>query len=294
MNYEFRRKNRETSEVKENIFDRDRVVLDTKSMRELIDSLPKDVDEEIYNAAQEVANKSASTHDMDLEWIREHEVSEGKIDLNSNSKVDKEEPIEISNDQQDKIESTEVENVNNAPLDFVEYARSLMEKYHANDYHRMMDKGEYKNYVNLYSKAYNIDPRDAKKLVEDSIDKQLSRELSEPELRKQGLEQQKLMIMTNDYMSKYGNNFMAYLNDQDLEKYSNQYLHSYNVRRSTVDKMYDTSLENAFASITGPSEPVVESSKTMGFSAFKLLLLTTFMFLSSIAFIALYFYLGNG
>ena len=97
---------------------------------------------------------------------------------------------------------------------------------------------------------------------------------------------------------------MAYLSDEELEKYSTQYLHAYDVRRSTVDKMYLDSLNNAYADkmingmangtigVDGNSinnEPVVTSSRTMGFSVLKMFALITGAFVVSALFVAMYF-----
>ena len=121
---------------------------------------------------------------------------------------------------------------------FYDYAISLMGKYQANDYHRMMTTDEIYTFIDLYTKEFKTNREQALKTFEDTVNQQLSYQRNENEIKQQGLAQEKLMSMSSDYTSKYGKNFIVYLNDEELEKYSIQYLHSYNVRRSDISKMY--------------------------------------------------------
>ena len=258
---------------------------------------------------------------MDIDWIKENETNEGiKNILNSNEPKVEENTIDLSSlpDVDFEIEKNEFPKlsdyddiepiqINATPLEFTDYAKSLMEKYHANDYHRMMNVAETNRYINLYSEVFNVNRKDAIDMLEDTINKQLTSDKSEIEIQKQGLEQQKLNQMTSALKNKYGNNFMAYANGDELEDYSVQYLHSYNVRRSNVDKMYEDSLNSAFADaiikgmenntidVNGNKisneyeKEAIQYSKNMGFSIFKLFLLTVSTFLISVVFIGLYF-----
>ena len=226
----------------------------------------QDVDSEIKETVKKVNS------DMDMEWIKEHEASEGEINITSPTK-DKEQEEELDDimdvlrgektgdttkidglpitdlSEDNKISKQEEpikEEPNMKSLEFAEYAGELMEKYHADDYHRMMTEEETNKYVNLYSEAFNADRKEALDMVKDTISKQLNREKTEDEINKQGLEQDTLMNMSIEYRDKYGSNFMAYLNDEELEKYTVQYLHAYDRKRSDVDKMYQDSLDRAY------------------------------------------------
>ena len=253
----------------------------SRKLKDMIDDLE-------YEASSD--EKVEGNPDMDLEWIRNNEISKGKINQSFNipdddfrndefwssvyeqedknnseeemvndklsgleqavNEIEEEnislDPVNPTSELEQGVEEKE-EEVNNIPLEFTEYAKSLMEKYNANDYHRMMNAVETNKFVDLYSKAYGVDRRDALEMVEDTINKQLNSEKSDSEIRKQGLEQEKLMLLSEIYQKRHGNNFLAVLSDEDLETYSKQYLHAYNVRRSHFDKMYQDSLNNAYA-----------------------------------------------
>ena len=104
-------------------------------------------------------------------------------------------------------------------------------------------------------------------------------EKTEQQIKKQGLAQEKLNVITQDYRSKYGQNFPAYLDEESLENYTIAYLHAYDARRSDVEKMYDDALNNEYADKIEPSE-MEPSSKTMGYA--KAWLLTIIMLVTSI------------
>lgn len=184
---------------------------------------------------------------------------------------------------------------------FYDYAVSLMRKYQANDYHRMMTTDEIYTFIDLYTKEFKTNREEALKTFEDTVNQQLSYQRNENEIKQQGLAQEKLMSMSSDYTSKYGKNFIVYLNDEELEKYSIQYLHSYNVRRSDISKMYEESLNSAYADsiIKGMEKETVkntenmidvkDTSKNMGFSILKMFMLITFVCTCFILFTGLYF-----
>ncbi len=323
--------------IEENKFSAEELRRQTQEINALLDSLNDILDKKEDNVPEYSEEerelddimerlKRPISHDrkrsaIDMEWIRKNESSEGKIPLTSDPQEEK--PLNeqvsdvISNTKDDladlkagmdvfdgdiKHEETNVDI--NAPLEFTSYVGSLKEKYNSSEYHRMMNSSEINKYVELYTKAFNVDRKEALARIEDTINKQLNKEKSESDIMKQGLEQAKLRVLTGDYRSKYGNDFMAYLSDEELEKYSTQYLHAYDVRRSTVDKMYLDSLNNAYADkmingmangtigVDGNSinnETVVTSSRTMGFSVLKMFALMTGAFVVSALFIAMYF-----
>ena len=96
---------------------------------------------------------------------------------------------------------------------FYDYAISLMGKYQANDYHRMMTTDEIYTFIDLYTKEFKTNREEALKTFEDTVNQQLSYQRNENEIKQQGLAQEKLMSMSSDYTSKYGKNFIVYLND---------------------------------------------------------------------------------
>lgn len=171
------------------------------------------------------------------------------------------------------------EAINETPLEFTKYVRSLTEKYRANDYHRMMSDEETKKFLDLYTEAFEMDREEVKDALESTIEKQLNPEKTEQQIKKQGLAQEKLNVITQDYRSKYGQNFPAYLDEESLENYTIAYLHAYDARRSDVEKMYDDALNNEYADKIEPSE-MEPSSKTMGYA--KAWLLTIIMLVTSI------------
>ena len=191
----------------------------------------------------------------------------------------------ISQTENAKMEELNIENEGKVsditPLDFTEYTNQLMEKYNASDYHRMLNKEETLKFIELYGKAFGVEKKQAKDNLESTIEKELNQEKMENQIKKQELEQEKLMVLSQNYSDKYGPNFTAYLNEEDLEKYTITYLHAYNTRRSTVEKMYEEALNNEYANKTGTISEVDNNVKSMGFA--KAWLLGLLMLIPSIA-----------
>ena len=297
MSMEMRRKNYETKNLDNIELSKDKKISDIGELKRMIDELPN-IDEEIINTYQKIQDNSKS--DMDVTWIKEHEISEGKINLSS----DKEDTDAYQNDNSSNVSNENVEK-SDASLKFTEYVKKLMEKYNTNTYHRMMNDMEINRFVYLYSEAFNVDRREVFDLIEDAVKKQLNTEKSDAQIKKQGLEREKLMVLTQNYRNKFGNSFMAYLSDDELENYSIQYLRSFDMRRSDVDKMYRESLDNAYADaivkkmengtidVDGNKvENEVEmnpSGKSMGFSVLRLLILIVFVILVIVGIVGLYF-----
>lgn len=186
-------------------------------------------------------------------------------------------------------------------MSFYDYAISLMSKYQVSDYHRMMTEDEIYTFIDLYAKEFNTNIETAMKTFEETVKQQLSYQRNENEIKQQGLAQEKLMSMSSNYTSKYGKNFIVYLNDEELENYSIQYLRSYVVKRSDVNKMYEESLNNAYADsiIKGMEKGTVKNTenmidvkdtpKNMGFSILKMFMLITFVSVCFVLFTGLYF-----
>ncbi len=289
---------RETKKPKVEKIDLEKEVLATKAMKELIDSLPREVDPEIEKAVQSILDsrekeKTSETHtDMDVEWIKENETSEGKINLTSNKK-DEEASKNILNDELDEIlNNLEIDPVvqvatdgnSVSPLEFTEFANSMIEKYETSNYHRMMNHSEISKFINLYSKAYNVDINDANRALNDTINQQVNMVMSNDQIKLQGMKQQQLISQTELLRQEYGENFLAYLPEDILENYSKLYLQSFLVKRADVDRMYMESLDKAYEDKINSA-----SNKVRGFSILKVLMLVTATFLASVAFIGLSF-----
>ena len=325
---------KETKEKELEKIDSKKVASDIRSLKDLIDSLPTDMDE-----------------DIDIKWIKENETSEGKINLTSSVSNDDDkmpdlselediplfsdeqeevmpslsdlEDIPLSSEEQEEVmpDLSDLEDIdikkesNQKPLELVEYIRSLEEKYKTDAYHRMMTPVETMKFMSLYADAHNVDIREVKEMLEDTIQKQLTAEKTETDIRIQGLEQEKCRLLSIEYMSKYGRNFITKLTPEELEQYATLYLRSYDIRRSDFDKMVDNSFNMAYEEkITKGSEEradeiingmaagiIDENGNTIsqshqnsgigykGFSILKLFLLTVSTFIASVLFIGLYF-----
>jgi len=302
---------RETKKPKVEEFDSKKAVLDTKAMKDLIDSLPSDIDPEIEKAVQDILDSESKNKDieemktsmdkvssfgkknsdMDMEWIKENETSEGKITLSNNEKDDNETKNVLNNELDSIINNLESEQKNapennNAALDFTEFGNNMIEKYETHNYQRMMNFEETSKFLDLYSKAFNVDRRDAHEKLNETIDRQVNAVMTEDEIKKQGMKQQQLMSQTGLFTQEYGNNFLAYLPEDILENYSKLYLQSFLVKRSDVNRMITDSFDKAYEEKINSIET---SNRVRGFSVIKVLMLVTSTFLLSVTFIGLSF-----
>lgn len=135
-----------------------------RRMKQIIDSLPGMVDDEIIKAARSVENSLNGKPDMDIEAVQKEEKKENIL----GTSVPKEEPIPVVIDKKEDLNNS---NNINATQEFIDYANFLKQKYNTNIV-SSMDSNEFDKYVDLVSKAYGYDKEDAAKSVNEQIKKE--------------------------------------------------------------------------------------------------------------------------
>lgn len=137
-----------------------------RSLREIINSFPENVDDEILMAARSIVEPINNKTDMDIEAVQKGEKKENILGNN----VLKEEPTPVLEDNQPTININSSENASNinATQEFTDYISFLKDKYKTNIV-SSMDSNEFDKYVDLVSKAYGYDKEHAINSLNEQI-----------------------------------------------------------------------------------------------------------------------------